>query len=50
MNSAEIVYAQPEMSGEAIDPNYKRFLKGLNLTKFQIIPHYYSIRDKKLED
>ena len=49
MNSAEIVYAQPEMKGEAVDPNYKRFLKGLNLTKFQIIPHYYSIRDKKLD-
>ena len=49
MNSADIVYAQPEMKGEAIDPNYKRFLKGLNLTKYQIIPHYYSIKDKKLD-
>ena len=49
MNSAGIVYAQPEMRGEAIDPNYKRFLKGLNLTKFQIIPHYYSIKDKELD-
>jgi len=49
MNSAEIVYAQPENKGEAIDPNYKRFLKGLNLTKFQIIPHYYSIKDGKLD-
>ena len=49
MNSAQIVYAQPEMDGEAIDPEYKRFLKGLDLTKFQIIPHYYSIKDKKLD-
>ena len=49
MNSAEIVYAQPENNGEAINPNYKRFLKGLNLTKFQIIPHYYSIKNKKLD-
>ena len=49
MNSAEIVYAQPEEDGEAIDPNYKRFLKGLNLTKFQIIPHYYSIKDGVLD-
>ena len=46
MNCAEIVYAQPEMSGEAVDPNYKRFLKGLNLTKYQIIPHYESIKNK----
>ena len=49
MNSADIVYAQPELDGEAIDPNYKRFLKGLNLTKFQILPHYYSIKDEKLD-
>ena len=42
MNSADIVYAQPELEGEAIDPNYKRFLKGLNLTKIQVLPHYYS--------
>ena len=49
MNCADIVYAQPELDGEAIDPNYKRFLKGLNLTKFQIIPHYHSIKNKKLD-
>lgn len=49
MNSADIVYAQPELEGEAIDPNYKRFLKGLNLTKVQVLPHYYSIKDEKLD-
>ena len=49
MNCAEIVYSQPEMRGEAVDPNYKRFLKGLNLTKYQIIPHYESIKNKKLD-
>lgn len=49
MNSAEIVYAQPEEKGEAVDPNYKRFLKGLNLTKYQIIPHYHAIKNKSLD-
>ena len=49
MNCADIVYAQPELDGESIDPNYKRFLKGLNLTKCQILPHYYSIKDSKLD-
>ena len=49
MNSADIVYAQPELKGEAIDPNYNRFLKGLNLTKIQVLPHYYSIKDEKLD-
>ena len=50
MNSADVVYAQPELDGEAIDPNYKRFIKGLNLTKYQILPHYYSVKDEKLDD
>ena len=49
MNSADNVYAIPELDGEAVDPNYKRFLKGLNLTKFQILPHYYSVKDEKLD-
>ena len=49
MNSAEVVYAQPELEGEAIDPKYERFLKGLNLTKFQVLPHYYSLKDEKLD-
>ena len=49
MSFAEIVYAQPEMKGEAINPNYKRFLKGLNLTKYQIIQHYELIKNKKLD-
>lgn len=50
MNSADVVYAQPELDGEAIDPNYKRYIKGLNLTKYQILPHYYSVKDEKLDD
>ena len=37
------------MKGEAINPNYKRFLKGLNLTKYQIIKHYELIKNKKLD-
>ena len=49
MNCPDIVYAQPELEWEAIDPNYKRFLKGLNLTKIQILPHYYLIKDEKLD-
>lgn len=40
MNSAEIVYAQPELDGEAIDPNYKKYLQGLGLTNISILPHF----------
>ena len=40
MNAAEVVYAQPELDGEAVDPEYRRFIKGLGLTKINILPHY----------
>lgn len=33
MNCSEEVYSQPELQGESLDPNYKRFLKGLGITK-----------------
>lgn len=49
MNSAEIVYAHPELEGEAIDPAYGRFLPGLGLTKVMIIPHYQMIRGGTLD-
>ena len=49
MNSAETVYAQPELEGEAVDPAYRRFLPGLGLTEKQIIPHYQMIRDDVLD-
>lgn len=40
MNSARIVYAQPELTGEAVDPHYERYLNGLGLTDVRILPHY----------
>ena len=42
MNSATIVYAQPELEGEVIDPTYQRFIPGLGLTEKMILPHYSS--------
>ena len=45
MNCADMVYSHPELPGEAADPSYKRWLKGLGLTKLRIIPHYYQVRD-----
>ena len=42
MNSATLVYAQPELEGEVIDPTYKRFVRGVRLTKKIILPHYSS--------
>lgn len=49
MNSADMVYAQPEMPGEAIDPGYVRFFKGLGLTKRNILPHYQMVKDWELD-
>ncbi len=45
MNCAELVYAQPEMPGEAADPSYQRFIPGLGLTDCNILPHYQAVKD-----
>ena len=49
MNSADVVYAQPELEGEVIDAGYQRFLTGLDLTKTMILPHYQMIKDNILD-
>ncbi len=49
MNSADIVYCPPELEGEGKDKNFKRYLKGLGLTKINILPHYYSIIEVELD-
>lgn len=49
MNSAEIVYAQPELPGESVDPSYVKFMEGLGLTKIQILPHYQMVKDFELD-
>ena len=49
MNSAETVYAQPELPGESVDPQYERFLPGLGLTETMILPHYQMVKDDLLD-
>ena len=49
MNCKDVVYAQPEMPGESIDPDYKRFIPGLNLSKVQVLPHYQMVKDNILD-
>lgn len=49
MNSAEIVYAQPELTGESVDKEYQRFLSGLGITKIMVIPHYQDLKDSFLD-
>ena len=45
MNCARTVYAQPEMPGEASDPGYERFIPGLGLTEYNILPHYNAVKN-----
>lgn len=49
MNCADPVYAQPEEEGEAVSPEYRRFLPGLGISRAMILPHYQAIRDDVLD-
>ena len=49
MNSADIVYAQPEEPGEGADPNYQKFIPGLGLTGVNVCPHYQMVKDFYLD-
>ncbi len=48
MNSADVVYAQPEDPGES-DPDFPRFLPGLGITGVQVLPHYQKVKDDILD-
>ena len=49
MNCADMVYSHPELPGEAIDPGYRRWLRGLGLTDINLIPHYHQVRNVILD-
>lgn len=49
MNCADIVYAQPELEGESVDPDYERYIRGLGLTRINVLPHYQQVRDNVLD-
>ena len=44
MNCADHVYSHPELPGEARDPQYKRWLRGLGLTDINLVPHFEQVR------
>lgn len=49
MNCAKTVYAQAELEGESIDPNYQTYIPGLGLTDISILPHYEERIDYTLD-
>lgn len=44
MNCADVVYCPPELDGESLDHNFEIYLKGLNLTNINIMPHYNTLQ------
>ena len=49
MNCADFVYSHPELDGEAGDRSYSRWLRGLGLTRLQIVPHYNQVRNYMID-
>ena len=49
MNCADVVYAGPELEGEALDPLYERWIPGLGITDINISPHMQSLKDACLD-
>ncbi len=49
MNCADVVYASPEETGEAVDPSYELYLDGLGLTDVNIMPHMQKVWSAKLD-
>ena len=49
MNSAKLVYSIPELEGEALDPTYNRYFRGLGITECMMIPHYQYFKDVYLD-
>ena len=49
MNCADTVYSHPELPGETIDPDYRRWLHGLGLTDINLVPHYDQVKSMVLD-
>lgn len=49
MNCADVVYAGPELEGEAVDPLYERWISGLGITDINIYPHLQKLKDDYLD-
>lgn len=48
MNAAGRVYVQPEEEGESA-PEFTRFVPGLGITDYNILPHYQQVKDYILD-
>lgn len=49
MNLAETVYSPPELDGEYLDENFRRFFGGVGRTNINVFPHYDELYDSYLD-
>ncbi len=49
MNCGRVVYASPEREGEALDPDYERYIEGLGLVELLFLPHFQEIRHQEVD-
>lgn len=49
MNCAADVYAPPELAGEATDPGYRRYFRGLGLTGISMLPHFQDLKNARID-
>ena len=43
------MYAGPELPGEAVDPDYRRWISGLGITRTNIFPHFEDLKEEILD-
>jgi len=49
MNACELVYAQPELEGEALDESFPRWIDGLGIARLSLVPHWQEVREETLD-
>lgn len=49
MNCGSLVYASPEREGEALDPDYERWIEGMNLCDLTFLPHFNQLTDMEVD-
>ena len=49
MNCGRIVYASPEREGEAVDPDYERYIEGMGLVELMFLPHFNDLVHQEVD-
>lgn len=49
MNCGRVVYASPEREGEALDPDYERYIEGMGLVDLLFLPHFNDLIHQQVD-